>query len=178
MAQKGLSLDDLSQTDAEQHPEIVRLNREIEHLKGYLGQQHESVIAESADNLNNEIVTFRNEVGQDGKPLRPHFDAVYNHMVHLSKVYREANPDAPNKQIMDAAYRDACRVHPQVSEMLVEERLKQKQSEHLKLESEKLKKARLAGSTLTGTPNGSSMVSSEPKSLRETLERNYDALSS
>lgn len=178
LSQKDMTLDDLVSNSEQESPEVERLSRRIQDLEGHLSQREQGAIAEEHQILNDGIEQYRSETGQDGKPLRPYFDAVYDHMTALAQTYRGRNPQATHREILDAAYRDACELHPQVREKLLEQRFAERESRRLQEANQKVQKARLAGSSLQGTPNGSSMVSTNSGTLREQLNRRYDELSS
>ena len=176
LEQKGISVQDLIQKSQEISPETKALQQKIQESEGRLGNIDQSRIAEDDNYLDNVIQSFRREVGQDGQPLRPHFDAVYNHMLPIAAAYRQNNPEAPYEAILDAAYKDALYLNPEVREKILDEEFKARESRRLQERSEKVQRARLAGSSLSGTPSGVSMVSTKPLSIRETLEQKWDDL--
>jgi hypothetical protein len=177
-AEKGLTLETiLGNKDNVPSPELVELRKKVAQLEsGYQDTQKQS-IAEYNQSLNNDIESYATEAGQDGKPLRPHFDAVYKYMIPVAKAYREANPDAPERQILDAAYKDAIYLNPQVRQLVLEEEVSKKAADRAAAESEKVQRAKVAGSSLRGTATGHTMVNTKPGSLRETIESAWDELS-
>jgi len=174
LAQKGLTPQDLVERTSQIDPEVARLKAEVEQLKGAHSQQTTQSVAEYQNFLNTEIENFRNEAGEDGKAVRPYFDAVYEHMVPIAQAYRNANPEVPERAILEAAYNDAIYLHPQVRERILEEQIQARNNKQAQEKSEKVQRAKLAASSLTGVPSGGSSVNTKPGSLRETLESLWD----
>lgn len=178
LAQKNMTLDELvANKDSLPNPEIASLKAEIAELRGGYESTQKQSIAEYNQSLNNDIENYATEAGPDGKPLRPHFDAVYKHMIPVAKAYREANPEAPERQILDAAYKDAIYLHPQVRQLVLEEEVSKKALERQLADSEKVQRAKVAGSSLRGTATSHTMVNTKPKTLRETIENAWDEAS-
>ena len=178
LAQKGLSVESLLENkDQLPNPEVLALQKRIEELEGGQTQARNQSIADYNQSLNNEIENYAREVGADGQPLRPHFDEVYKYMIPVARAYREANPEASERQILDAAYRDAIYLNPQVRQKLLDEEANKRAADLRKAESEKVQRARVAGSSLSGTATGQTMVNKKPTSLRDTILNAWDELS-
>lgn len=94
-------------------PEIQGLRDKLERLTGQVQQTNQYSVDNERARVNNQVELFRDAVGDDGKSLYPHFEAVESDMVSyiqqghsLKDSYDKAiwaNPDVRAKMIEDTA---------------------------------------------------------------------------
>ena len=111
------------------------------------------------------VNSFADEKGKDGRPLRPHFDAVLPFIIDMFR----ANP---NRDLSEA-YETACWAHPEVRKQLVAAERFREQSKH------DVEKARIAQrgntrgvTTPVARPNGADGPSKG--GIRDTIERSAE----
>lgn len=85
-------------------PQVSQLTKEIEAIKqAQISQSQQQLIS----SVTSEIERFKNEKGEDGRPLRPYFEEVRAEMRDLVGILRQRNPQATDRQLLQEAYNQA-----------------------------------------------------------------------
>jgi hypothetical protein len=113
------------------------------------------------------IDNFADEKGQDGKPLRPHFDRVLPHVIELFRA-------DPNRDLK-ATYEMACWMDPAVREEVARSEAAKRQQAEANQRAAQAARTNLRGRTapVSTKPNGAEQAA---KTLRQTLEDTADEL--
>ena len=148
---------------------LGKTTNEIQALKGELQQREQREQQARAEwgyrNARSGIDGFADEKSKDGRPLRPHFDAVLPFLIDMFK----ANP---NRDLAEA-YDTACWAHPEVRKQLLA-------AEHYRNQSQNdVARARIAArgntrgvTTPVARPNGADGPSKG--GIRDAIERSAD----
>jgi len=149
-------------------PQLQGLKGEIAALKQQLSQTAQTQASQVQQQQVQMIDDFRNQKGADGSTLHPHFDAVIDDIAVMASGYRMQGKQPP---ALSDLYERAVRMNPQLMES---ERAKTEQAK--KLQSiEAARKAKGASARPRDTATDAGTV--KPKSLKEQLAQQYDALS-
>jgi hypothetical protein len=166
----GLSDEDLKDPAVKYIADhLGKTTNELNAIRGELQQRQQAEQQARAEwgvrNARTGIDGFADEKSKDGRPLRPHFDAVLPLIIDLFK----ANP---NRNLAEA-YETACWAHPEVRKQLVAAEQFRSQSQN------DLAKARIAQrgntrgvTTPVARPNGADGPSKG--SVRDAIERSAD----
>ncbi len=147
-------------------PEVLQLQRELQQVKSHLYNQNLQTQQATQKQVHEQIDHFVNETDEQGNPSHPHFQEVYQHMVALMQG------GAAND--LQDAYDQAVMANPKTRAMVIE--AKQKEV----LEAEKQKRIAAANRAKKSKKVRSANVSTtqtKPRTLRETLEANWEAAS-
>ena len=156
-------------------PQISSLQAEIQRLKTEVMGRSQYEEQAYMSEVSNSIGAYAMEKGQDGKPLRPYFNDVYQDMLPIADSLKRANPNATPTQILDAAYDRAVYANPSTRAAMLEERIKQEEAKRIAEAKDRTTRAKLASSTLTnGTPG--TLTNGGPKTIRESLLQTWDEL--
>ena len=148
---------------------LGRSESKLQALEGQIQQREQREQAARAEwglkNARSGIDGFADEKSKDGRPLRPHFDAVLPLLIDMFK----ANPD----RNLAEAYETACWAHPEVRKQLL-------QAEQFRNQSQQdIARARLAQrgntrglTTPVARPNGADGPSKG--GIRDAIERSAD----
>jgi hypothetical protein len=138
----GIDLRRLAEPEGEQDPQSAALQRRIDQLESQLQTFSNQQTVSQQTAINQQIEAFRGEAGEDGQPLRPHFDEVQG----LMGAYLR---DGQAKD-MQEAYDMAIWATPSLRSKMIEA---EKQA-LLKAEQEKqaVEKAKRASRTGGGNP--------------------------
>jgi len=154
-----LGEDDDFEYEDETTSEIKRLEKKIAQLEA--GTQQKSI-----DDVNREIERFKNQTDEAGKPVHPHFEAVYQDMVALVR--------AGAAKDLDSAYEKAIWANDEVRKQLMAEgatKETRKRAEEAKKRAAKAKRAAKVNVKGKSEPRPESAAE---KSLREELAELYD----
>jgi hypothetical protein len=172
----GIKLDGVSGAadSGDVDPEIAALKSEIATLKSELGgfKTHQSQATRTA--VERDMDAVRDEKGTDGKPLRPHFEALYDDMAPIAADLRAKHQDWPLSKIFSEAYERAVHANPETrAKVLAELRAKEKAEEERQAK-EAAKGARKAADNLTRATGVHTGGAAKSKSIEETMGRVYD----
>lgn len=170
MHEYGLSLADLQSQPYQPQPTQQPVTRQ-ELLQILRQQQEETAQSSVRNNLREQIKSLADEKDQSGKPVFPHFRDVAKELSALIPIVRANTPNASTREVFQEAYSRAVRANPAVWSK-VEAENKQKQAEE---QQKKVRTAKLAGSSLSGTSPGVS-VAPKNQTLRAELEAAYDEI--
>lgn len=169
---RNLDLDALLDArDAAQQntdPTVQALQGQVNQLQGYFQQQQQMQVTQAQRANLQAVETFAMEKGADGNLLRPHLTDVMDSWTAHVGALRQANPNMPNTEVLERAYQNACWSDPNVRA-----KMQQATQEAAKAaEAERLRLAKLAGSSINGAPNGgtNTIPNNANRSLREELE--------
>lgn len=154
-------------------PRIHSLQEELEQLKGYISTQQEREAYQSRASVDNEIHSFANEMDTEGNLIRPYFNDVYHEMLPIAQALKAANPDASHREILDAAYDRAIYSHPDVRMKVIGRATQETQAKRINDAKAQAQKARVAGSSVKGSPGGS-LAPVAPDDLRATIEQAFE----
>lgn len=170
--QHGLDLYQLAEgyvPPAPQDPQILAMQSELAQLKGFIGTQQTQQHQQRHSAIMNEIGHYAQEAGQDGKPLRPHFDAVIEDMLHLMPGIMQQNGGMSRRDALQVAYDRAVWSNPQTRALMQNEAAAQARASA----SAAAAGARKASRSITGTaPVGEvpTVAAAASKTVRGALE--------
>lgn len=125
--------------------------------------------AEAARNADVSAVdVFAKATGADGKPLRPHFNAVREDMVRIANTLPN---DLPFEQALAQAYETAVWANPTVRAQLLQEKETEAAAKRDADSKVAAERARKAATPVVGSPGGASN-GADPDDLRELLRQN------
>lgn len=139
------------------------LRNELQHLQTGISDRQN---AETLRVTKWGIDSFADEKGQDGRPLRPHFDTVLPEIIELFRIN-------PNRDINEA-YQTALWMSPKVRTDLIAAERTSVQQREANQRAANAARSNVRGRTVpvTGKQNGAE----GPKSLRETIEASADEI--
>ena len=146
-------------------PQIASLQSEVFGLKSAIQQEREAKQREAVSAVERQIDEFRSAVGDDGKPLHPHFEKVQAVMARLADV----NPDADLPTLYEqAVYADPA---TRAEVLAAEQRARQ-------AEADKAAKAKAAKAKKAVTPKGEAAGKAVAKGadMRESMALAYDRI--
>jgi len=144
-----------------QDPRYNQVQQELATLKQWQQQQQQQAMMQYTSSLQNEVDTFKAE--------HPYVDDLEAEMTPIVAGLKQANPTLPNRQILEKAYKLALDDNKDIKARVAAQQQAVKQRE---LES-KAKRARVAGSSVYGAPNGAH-TGRAPKSLDDMLDMAID----
>jgi hypothetical protein len=157
----GVDLKTLTEATA-QDPQLSGVRKEVETLKQHLSSQERARQQETFRSNLSSVERFASAKGQDGKPLRPHFDEVASDVIQLIRA---------GERDLEVAYNKACRMNEKVWEKIQAE---QAAATAKQQEDERKKRVDTARRAAVGT-SGESTGTTQPKSLREDLESAFSS---
>lgn len=149
---------------------LGKTTNDLAALRGELQQMRQAEQAARQDmglrSARAGVDGFADEKGKDGKPLRPHFDAVLPLVIDLFK----ANP---NRDLHEA-YETACWAHPEVrKQLLAAQHAQQRTAEDLQ-RAQRAQRGNTRGLTApVSRPNGVDQGATKG-SLRDAIERSAE----
>ena len=149
---------------------LGRTTNELNALRGELNQMRAADQAARQDqglrSARQGIDSFADEVGKDGKPLRPHFNTVLPIILDLFKANPERN--------LAEAYDTACWAHPEIRKQLLAADQLRAQSQQDLARARVAQRGNTRGLTAPASrPNGVDQGSAKG-SLRDAIERSAD----
>lgn len=150
----------LVQQPTQQQPQDPRFNQvqqELATLKQWQYQQQQAAMQQYSSHLQSEVDTFKAD--------HPFVDEIEQDMTPIVAGLKQANPTMPNRQILEKAYKLALDDNKDIKARIAVEQQTARQREI----EEKAKKARFAGSSVYGAPNGAH-TGRAPKSLDDMLD--------
>jgi hypothetical protein len=159
--QRDPTIQFFAELQGKANSDLQALRTELQQFKA---QENERIQTEAVNVTRGSIDAFADEKGQDGKPLRPHFDKVIGNIISMFKE----NP----QRDMREAYETACWMDPEVRKLLMTEersRASQQQSNQRAMQA--------ARSNVRGMTSPVSKPESKKKgngNLRDTLEASAD----
>lgn len=144
---------------------IAERDRRIERIESFLTAQQRQQYQQSESALARQIADFENEQ-KDGKPLRPHFGAVYDEMTALIPGIRAKEPGLSIQEVLAKAYDKAVHANPDIRARILADQRSQDEDKRRKETAQKAEAARKAASVnvRSGPTGGAS-----PKSMDDTL---------
>lgn len=170
------ALDELDQQgNTPADPTVQALQRQVQELSGTVNQ-YQTAQQQEMQNANlTAVQNFAQEKDEAGKLKRPYLAEVMDTFPTQVQVIRAANPTKPNHEVLQEAYANACWSSPRVREAMQKEMQEQRRVH----EQERVNKARIAGSSVSGGPAGKQPANPGTNSnltLREELEAQFSAL--
>lgn len=153
-------------------PRVSALTNELNQLRSHLVQQQQAQHQGAVQSVQSEIQQFASQTDESGKPRYPYFDRVRDDMVPIVQAIRARDPQKGTQAVLAEAYQAALHINPDTKAALAELE-KQKQ---LAASKERAAKAKAAGSSINGAPNGGPSFDAMPDDIRGALEASWDAL--
>lgn len=168
----GADLESLATESGEDEyvdPHVAQLSQQVQSLQQQVGQYQGAAVQQAQASNQAMIEQFALETDADGKPLRPHFEAVRERMAG-DFMARQGTVTDLNKALSDA-YEAAVWADPELrSKMLAEQKAADTRVQEQQ-RKESVAKAKKAGRGVrqrsTGTPNA-------PKNLDDLLSQALD----
>lgn len=169
--QSGVSLEDMVFAAPKVDPTIAALQKEINDLKSGRTQDQQLQQRTAHENTVRSVQAFASEKGQDGQPLRPHFEELGQGILPYISAVKAQNPTWPQGQILQQAYENACWATPTVRAKMQAATQAAADAERLRAETARVDKARAASVGVPSRAPGSpSPNPTEGKmSLRDTI---------
>ena len=157
----GINLGQLQQQQTTQRaqidPQTAAIQAKLEELDSWKSEREQREAQAEQLRQQQEIQSWAHEKSADGKALRPHVEAVIGLMKPIIMSLREANPDAPDRQILQDAYERAIYADPNIRTQIInEERMA------------KVRAAKTAGSSIAPSSRGAPAA---PRSFEDSFER-------
>lgn len=170
-----------SQNSEHVSPEVRAMQQELSQLKGHLSEQHRHAEAARRNAYINQVKSFEQEVAkfaeskdETGEAAYPFFEQAQGYITSLVPLLVKELPNASVPELLKEAYDRAVRAHPELFTKWQErEQAKSLRSQHLK-QSEKIKRAERAGSSLSTAPDGQAHAKPRSNSIRDNLEFLWD----
>ena len=148
-------------------PEIANVYQRLNQVEQYLNKsettRHQAVVNQS----NEEVATFAGETGDDGQPLRPHFEAVRSNMAALFQSGAAKD--------LQHAYEMAVWSNPDTRKLMMEQRDAQQEAERIAAAKEAAKKANRAKGTQVRKRDSGEPVAAQG-SIEDTMSAVYDRI--
>lgn len=150
--QHGVDLARLSQPRpaANGAPVNNQLLQRLERLEGTLSKADQARISEQQGQIERTIQSWSAETGKDGQPLRPHFEAVHDHMTQLLPMIRQREPGIAHVDMLNKAYDMAVYANPDVRQVLLDAQARSDQARKAAEARHKAEAARKASSSIAG----------------------------
>jgi hypothetical protein len=152
-------------------PAIAAVQKELAELR----TAEENRVREQAriahERTVNDVIAFASEKGQDGQPLRPHFEAVGNVVPSYISMVKAENPTWEPNRILQEAYDRACWSIPAVREKMQAATQAAAEATRLREAADRADKARTASSSVrSGVPANPPPAPNHPgNSVRDTI---------
>lgn len=155
-------------------PAVHAVRQELGEVRAQLAQRDQMAQQEQTASIVQQVQAFQDEKDESGNPKHPHFETVKADMAALISAGK-ANG-------LDDAYDMAVRLHPDIYDKQIEQRILEKQkadqeAERQKAEQAKREKAKSAKKAASGVRSGSASVTNKPSeaSLRDDLDAQLKA---
>lgn len=176
--QQGIDLEDLAFGTEPVDPVVAQLRQQVETLSSNLNNMTTSQQQAAHQNTVNEIVAFAEEVGADGKPLRPYFEELGSEVMPFIQAVMQQNPTMTRQQILQEAYDRACWGTPAVRAKMQKAANATAEAERIRQQQAEAANARSAGvGVKSGVPTSGSTPPSGSGTLRDELRRAIAATS-
>lgn len=157
------------------NPEVEGLRTKLTELEQFIESQKQTQQQQYVQSVQQQVENFRQEKDESGKLRYPYIEnggALENDMAEALKILRAQNPSQPIRDLLSRAYQHALALNPDIQALRSAPKPAPKQ------DREKVEKAKLAGSSINGSPEGSSPPpSAGSRSIREELLANFRQLS-
>lgn len=168
---------DRTKSEDWQDPLETRLRREFEEKLAARDQQtQQTAAAQAYQAALSEVQAFMTEVGEDGKPLRPHVEAVSDDMQAIARSIRAQKPGTSVRDVMAEAYERAVWANPKTRELLQAEQLSAEQQKRVAEEAKRAADAKKAAKV--NLPKAGAPGNSQPagKTWEDTLAQTADKI--
>lgn len=144
------------------NPETAALQERLEELSTWKTELEQRAEQQEAERQNADLSAWAYEKGPDGKPVRPHVDALIKRMVPIIQYIRSEQPQKPHREILQEAYDQAAYADPTIrTQILNDERMA------------KVRAAKNAGSSIAPSGKG---VPAAPKGFDGAFERAWEEM--
>lgn len=167
---KGLSLEALQEAQAQTDPKYEALTKELQELRTWRQQLEQGQATQAHDYTVSAIQSFAEQVGQDGKPVRPYFNDVLQTMLPIADALKRQNPEALPEEILNAAYERAVYIHPEVRQKLIDSEVKAREAKRIEEQKQAAQKAKASSVSVKGAPGGAVAQAQSAQSIRDALE--------
>jgi hypothetical protein len=174
--QHGLDLNALEADYMPPDPQISQLEQRLASIENGLTQRQQYELSQQQQHTVNEVQQFAREVDANGKPVRPYFGQVADDLMQMVAVIKQTSPNMSNREVLQTAYDRAVWANPNTRRMLQE----QQQAAAVAEATNRVNKARLAGSSVAGAPlsGGTALNNAPANSVRDELRRAFATHSS
>ena len=177
--QFGLDLRAFSgqqETQPQQQPNQQQFrDPRVDQLLAHQQRQESDRVKREAQDAENTVTRWMNEVDATGNPKRPYLGDVINEMSALVPQIRASDPTLTHPQALDAAYDRAIWAHPEIRTLLA-----QKQQADLDAQRRTDNQARVRDAKRAGSVNvprrGSSPSPGKPGRIEDTIAETARAL--
>lgn len=128
--------------------------QEVQRLKQQLSEREKAEIQARQQGINREVEAFKSAKGENGEPLRPHFETVSEDMAEYAERLSQANPQKSLGEVLQEAYDRAIWAHPEVRKQILEAEQKQKEEREREDAAKRVADAKKASTSIVGSPNG------------------------
>lgn len=171
--QNGVDLGQLVATPSQKDPHVARIEAELQQLRqAYVGER-EHVNSQRTQAIQQDVEGFAAETDAHGNLLRPHFKDVFEDMIDITRRVKAEQPTASNRAVLEESYNRALRANPRTYEYVREREYAELERKRLDDTRKKADAARLAGSSVSGSPGGG-ISRAAPETVREALERAWE----
>lgn len=153
----------------QQPPYDPRVDQLLQHFQTQ-EQQRAAVEKRQADV---SVDAWMNENDPKGSPLRPYLENVIDSMQEKIPALRSAHPEWTHTQVLEDAYQRACREDPEVSEVLMSQRLaaemEKRRGDNLQIVESAKRAAGVPGSKRPGMPTTAPLGTMD-QTIRDTYK--------
>lgn len=178
MAQNsGVNLEDLVLGQEPVDPKYEALQKQIAELQGARTQDTQKQQQAAHQQTVSGVVAFATEKGQDGQPLRPHFEELGSEVLPFISAVKAANPSWSHTQVLQEAYDRACWGSPSVRSKMQAAADAAGEAQRLRQGAAKVDAARTASASVrSGTPTSTPAApDAAGRTLRDTIRASMAA---
>lgn len=170
-AENGLSLDNLTQGQDIQDPQLSKVEQELNAIKQTIQSQTQQQEQSQRQQYANAVNAFADAKDEAGQAKNPHFTQVQDLMVKLMPMINQTEPLLGHGEKLAKAYEMACRAHPQVWQQMSEDNFVKTQTAKAQseIEASKAAKSRAVSPASTSAGTGGD-VSMRNLSLRDQIK--------
>lgn len=175
--QRDIDLEDLAFGPEPVDPTIAAYDKRIKELETQLGGITTQQQQQAHNGLVDEIVSFADEKGADGTPLRPYFGELGDTVLPHIQLALQRNPNAPRTQILSEAYDAACWGNPSIRAKMQKTADDAAAAQRIKEQQAAAGRARNAGVSVSGGTPGDAPAAATGSSgnLREDIRASMRA---
>lgn len=158
-----------AQEQANKHPDVIRLEQQIQQLQQGLTGVHSQTEQQQLAAAQAQLESFAGEKDASGQPLRPHFASVMNEIGLNIQFQRQMNPGATID--LQAAYDKAIRMNDSVWQQVQAAQASAREAAAEEQRKREITEAKRAGFSVTGS--GADVSSKPAETWEQELTRQF-----
>lgn len=158
-----------AQEQANKHPDVIRLEQQIQQLQQGLTGVHSQTEAQQLAAAQAQLEAFAGEKDANGQPLRPHFSSVMQEIGMNIQFQKQMNPGAPVD--LQAAYDKAIRMNDSVWQQVQAAQISAREAAAEEQRKREITEAKRAGFSVTGS--GADVQTQPAETWEAELKRQF-----